>query len=253
VGQEVLVHFLEGDPDQPIIMGSVYNADQMPPYDLPLHKTQSGIKTRSTKHGGPNNFNELRFEDKKGHEEVVVHAERNLSTSVEADESRSVGNDRTVTIGRNEKETIKGTQKITVEKDAEHRYLARLYHEVDNGEDRFVSPKSRENVRGPQHLIVTGDRREKVGGQSLIVGGDVQINVTGSYGLSAGPEIHLTATKVVISASDLTIKAGGSFIRLDSSGVYIVGALVRLNSGGSAAGGSPITTVEPEEVALEFE
>jgi type VI secretion system secreted protein VgrG len=254
-GQEVLVHFLEGDPDQPIIMGSVYNADQMPPYDLPANKTQSGIKTRSTKAGTPSNFNELRFEDKKGAEEIVVHAERNLSTSVEADESRSVGNDRSVTIGRNETEHIKGAQEITIDKTQDlkvldkafHWHLSTLKHRVDRGEDRIIWEKSRENVVGPQHRVVQGDRRERVDGTNSVIAKEIQIDVQDHYGLSAGAEIHLTSDKVVISGvTDLTIKAGGSFIRLNAEGVTIVGALVKLNSGGNAARGSGITTTPPE-------
>jgi len=117
IGQEVIVDFLEGDPDQPIITGRVYNADQMPPYDLPSNQTQSGIKSRSSKGGGTANFNEIRFEDKKGQEEVYVHAERNLTTVVEASESRSVGNSRTTTIQKDETLTIKqGNRNETLEK-----------------------------------------------------------------------------------------------------------------------------------------
>ena len=82
IGQEVIVDFLEGDPDQPIIVGSVYNAEQMPPYTLPANKTQSGIKSRSSLGGGPPNFNEFRFEDKKGSEEVYLHAEKDWTIMV---------------------------------------------------------------------------------------------------------------------------------------------------------------------------
>src|SRR6202022_3423282 len=74
IGQEVVVDFLEGDPDQPIIVGSVYNAETMPPYALPANKTESGIKSRSSLGGSPANFNEIRFEDKKGSELVTIHA-----------------------------------------------------------------------------------------------------------------------------------------------------------------------------------
>src|SRR6185369_4857698 len=77
IGQELVVAFEEGDPDRPIIIGSVYNAEMMPPYTLPEHQTQSGIKTHSSPKGTNQDFNELRFEDKKGHEEIYVHAERN--------------------------------------------------------------------------------------------------------------------------------------------------------------------------------
>jgi type VI secretion system secreted protein VgrG len=116
IGQEVIVEFIEGDPDHPIITGRVYNGKFKPPYDLPANKTQSGIKTRSTPNGTPENFNEIRFEDKKGKEEISIHAERNLSTSVEADESRSVGGNRSTTVQKDESLTVaKGNRKIDVQ------------------------------------------------------------------------------------------------------------------------------------------
>jgi len=117
VGHEVVVDFLEGDPDQPIIVGSVYNADNMPPYTLPDDKTQTGVKTRSSAGGGSANFNEIRFEDKKGKEELYVHAERNLTGIVEADESRSVGDSRTTKIYKDDTETVEtGNHALTVSK-----------------------------------------------------------------------------------------------------------------------------------------
>lgn len=106
MGQEVIVDFLEGDPDSPIITGRVYNADNMPPYDLPGNKTQSGVKSRSSKSGTDANFNEIRFEDLKGEEQVYVHAEKNQDNVVENDETTEVGNDRTEKVGNNEKITI---------------------------------------------------------------------------------------------------------------------------------------------------
>ena len=91
IGQEVIVDFLEGDPDQPIITGRVYNAEQMPPYELPANQTQSGIKSRSSKGGDTENFNEIRFEDKKGSEEVYIHAEKDQNIVVENDQTIAVG------------------------------------------------------------------------------------------------------------------------------------------------------------------
>jgi type VI secretion system secreted protein VgrG len=116
IGQEVLVDFLEGDPDQPIIVGSVYNADQMPPYALPGNKTQSGIKTRSSLHGTPDNFNEIRFEDKKGSEELCVHAEKDMSTTVEHDDTQTVQNNRAIKVDGTHNETITKDTNITIEK-----------------------------------------------------------------------------------------------------------------------------------------
>jgi type VI secretion system secreted protein VgrG len=106
IDQEVIVDFLEGDPDQPIIIGSVYNAREMPPYKLPDNKTQSGVKSRSSKNGGADNFNEFRFEDKKGEEEVYLHAEKNWTIAVENDKSQNVGHDETLTVGRDRTKTV---------------------------------------------------------------------------------------------------------------------------------------------------
>jgi len=99
IGQEVIVSFLEGDPDCPVITGRVYNAVEMPPYTLPDNKTQSGIKSHSSKEGGPGNFNELRFEDKKGSEEVFLHAEKNLTIDVKNAEAETVGSSITTNAG----------------------------------------------------------------------------------------------------------------------------------------------------------
>jgi type VI secretion system secreted protein VgrG len=101
IGQEVVVSFLEGDMDRPLITGMVYNADNMPPYKLPDNKTQTGIKTRSSKDGGADNFNELRFEDKKGSEDIYFHAEKDFHRVVENDDNLEVGNDQNRKIKNN--------------------------------------------------------------------------------------------------------------------------------------------------------
>ena len=115
IGQEVVVDFLEGDPDRPIIVGSVYNADNLPPYTLPEHATQSGIKSRSSQKGGADNFNELRFEDKKGEEEVYLHAERNLRVKVEKDRNASIDGNDTQNVGGDQTVTIQQSRSTQVE------------------------------------------------------------------------------------------------------------------------------------------
>jgi type VI secretion system secreted protein VgrG len=115
IGDEVVVTFLEGDPDCPLIVGSVYNSDNMPPFSLPDNKTQSGILTHSSTGGGSANYNMLRFEDKMGSEEIFLQAEKDLNAVVEHDETRKVGNNRTTTIHVDDTETVEtGNHSLTV-------------------------------------------------------------------------------------------------------------------------------------------
>ena len=114
IGQEVVIHFLEGDPDQPLITGRVYNAEQMPPWDLPANATQSGILTRSSKGGSYGNANAIRFEDRKGAEQLWMHAEKDQLNEVENDEVSTVGHDRTETVGHDETIKIGANRTISV-------------------------------------------------------------------------------------------------------------------------------------------
>lgn len=117
IGQEVIVQFIEGDIDRPIVTGSVYNEEQMPPYELPTNATQSTIKSRSSKGGTPDNFNEIKFEDKKGEEQFLIHAEKDHTVTVENNESHSVGSDESHTVGHDETHTVGNNRTTTIEKD----------------------------------------------------------------------------------------------------------------------------------------
>jgi type VI secretion system secreted protein VgrG len=199
IGQEVIVDFLEGDPDRPIITGRVYNGDAMPPYALPAEATKSTIKSNSSKGGG--GFNEIRFEDKKGAEQIFVHAERNHDNRVKNDSMEWIGQDRHLIVNR----------------------------------DQF------EKVSGDKHLQIAGDQNEKVDGTvSLKIGADLQQKISAKHALDAGQEIHLKAgTNVIIEAgATLTLKVGGNFVVLNSGGVFIKGVMVNINSGGAATSGS---------------
>jgi len=116
VGQEVLVEFLNGDPDQPIISGAIYNADLMPPYTLPGKKTQSGIKSRSTKNGAADNFNELRFEDEKGKELLFFQAEKDHQLNVKNDQNDTIGNNRSSTVNNDDIVNVANNQTVNVGK-----------------------------------------------------------------------------------------------------------------------------------------
>src|SRR4029077_5457537 len=151
-----IVDFLEGDPDQPIITGSVYNADQMPPYDLPANATQSRIKTRSSKGGSSANFNELRFEDKKGSEQLFIHAEKNQDIEVEKDETHWVGHDRTKTIDNDETTHEKHERNKTNDKDETTHVKHDRTETVDNNETITVHGQRTETVDKDEAISVHG-------------------------------------------------------------------------------------------------
>ena len=212
IGMEVIVDFLEGDADQPIIVGCVYNAETMPPYTLPDEKTKSTIKTDSSKGGG--GFNELRFEDKKGSEQVFIHAEKNQDIRVKNDCMELIKHDRHLIIENEQFELVK--------KD--------------------------------KHLQVKGDHNEKIDGTfSLKVGVDQQNKVGNNYAVDAGMAVHIKAgmTAVIEAGTSLTLKCGGSSININPGGIQIIGTpMLMLNSGGSAgsgAGCSPETPKDPKE------
>jgi type VI secretion system secreted protein VgrG len=165
IGQEVIVDFLEGDPDQPIITGRVYNAEQTVPYELPANMTQTGIKSRSSKSGTPDNFNEIRFEDKKGEEQVFIHAEKNQDIEVEKDETHWVGHDRTKTIDNDETTHVKHDRTET----------------VDNNETITIKGNRSESVSKNETITIEKNRTESVGDNETIdIGKDQSINVSGN-------------------------------------------------------------------------
>jgi type VI secretion system secreted protein VgrG len=118
VGQEVVVSFLDGNPDRPLVIGSVYNADNMPPYALPANKTRSGVKSRSHQGGGNEDYNELRFEDRKGAEQVLVHAQRDLREESGHDHEVEAGHDYTLVAG-NQIRLVTGLASITMKRSGE--------------------------------------------------------------------------------------------------------------------------------------
>jgi type VI secretion system secreted protein VgrG len=235
IGQEVIVDFLEGDPDQPIITGRVYNADQMPPYALPTNQTQSGVKSRSSKGGTGDNFNELRFEDKKGGEEIYIHAERNKRVVVELDRTESVGhderisigNDRTESVGNNESITIGSNRKESVGKDENITIGANRSEAVGKNESIDIGDSRTENVVKSEKVTIGENRTHKVGKDDLLdVGKNLVITVADSITLVTG-DASITMKK----NGDIQIK--GKNLKLDASGKIQIKASSDVNIKGS--------------------
>jgi type VI secretion system secreted protein VgrG len=193
IGQEVIVDFLEGDPDQPIITGRVYNAEQMPPYDLPANKTQTGIKSRSSLSGTPANFNEIRFEDKKGSEQVFIHAEKNQDIEVENDETHWVGHDRTKTIDHDETTHVKHDRTETVDNNEKITIGANRTEDVAKDESISIGGNRTESVAKNETISIDGNRNEGVSGnESISIDKDQSVSIDGNKTLTVGKKESIT-------------------------------------------------------------
>jgi type VI secretion system secreted protein VgrG len=195
IGQEVIVDFLEGDPDQPIITGRVYNAEQMPPYDLPANKTQTGIKSRSSLSGSPDNFNEIRFEDKKGSEQLFIHAEKNQDIEVENDETHWVGHDRTKTIDHDETTHVKHDRTETVDNNETITIHGNRGETVDKDETITIGGNRSESVANNETIAIEKNRTETVGGnESISVTKNQSIDISGNRTLSVDKDETISIT-----------------------------------------------------------
>ncbi len=208
VGQEVIVDFLNGDPARPIIVGRVYNDDQPKPYESPTH---SGFKTHSTPKGSPKNFNELRFEDRKGGEQVFVHAERRMDIRVK----------------RNKYETVQGASQTLI------------------GGGHALTMGGSLDLHVNENIFARSD-----GKVDFTLAANLSIGVGGASAQHARGVHELNARKITLEAlTSIVLKVGSSFIEISPMGVAIVGPLVRINSGGAGPGTGPLDTEDPLDAA----
>ena len=206
IGHEVIVSFLDGDPDQPIITGRTWHAANTPPYALPEHKTRTTLKTQT--HKGEGN-NELRFEDEADQEQIYVHAQKDLDLLTENNRTEVIKNDSHRTVAKDEFSHIKGNDHSTVD-----------------GEKR-------ESIGGDLSLIANGSQHSKQDKNQLIEAGS-------EIHHKAGMKI------VIEAGAEVTLKAGGSFVKVDPSGVTVSGPMVKLNSGGGPGSGAGASAQVPE-------
>ncbi len=221
VNDEVIVQFIDGDPDNPIVVGSVYNGTNMPPYALPDNSTRSGILTRSSKGGSASNANELRFEDKMGQEQIYIHAEKNMDVSIENNLSTSIGAQESRTVG------------------------ASQFEQVGSEVHRTIGSNLFESVGSNANITIGGNQSEAIGGnlsQAIVSNHDHEVGQ--NLSVSAGQNISLTGgMNITITAGmNLSLVGPGGFITIGPAGVAISGTMVLINSGGAAGSGQSAST-----------
>jgi type VI secretion system secreted protein VgrG len=198
IGQEVVVSFLEGDPDRPLVVSSVYNDEQMPPYGLPANQTQSGVKTRSSKGGGASNFNELRFEDKKGSEDVYFHAEKDFHRVVENNDDLLVMNNQTIEVKQNRTEVVtQGNEQTTIKQ-------GNRTEELSMGNEQLTIKMGNRQV---QLDMGNDDLKLKMGNQTTNL------------------DLGASSTEAMQS---IELKVGQSSIKIDQMGVTIKGMMIKI-------------------------
>jgi type VI secretion system secreted protein VgrG len=276
VGQEVIVSFIEGDPDRPIITGRVYNATQVVPYKLPDYQTRSTFMTRSSKGGSASTYNELRFEDKMGAEQVFIRAQYDYDTQVLHDTREAIGNNRSLTVVKDQMESVGGDVHITVTgnvtesvgKDVNTAISGAVVESVGKDVNTTVSGGVVESVGKDVNANISGGLIESVGkdqntsvGQNLNMKAGQAVNMNAgtnlvvasgtAYSHNAGTSIDLKGgTTITIEAGvTLTLVAGSSSIMLGPSGVSIVGTMVMINSGGGGGSANAPSPASPSSPA----
>jgi type VI secretion system secreted protein VgrG len=192
IGQEVIVDFIEGDPDQPIITGRVYNAEAMPPYELPANSTQTGIMSRSSKGGG--GFNEIRLEDKKDDEHLYIHAQRDMKTQVERDQAIAIGRDQSSVVKRDQSLAVTNNRSIHVRNNESHivdvdqklKVGANQTNEIVGNQSSKVDGVVTLNAKGAISTDTKSNRIENTTGtESRTIGGNLMVKVAGNLGYKA--------------------------------------------------------------------
>jgi type VI secretion system secreted protein VgrG len=236
VGMEVVVQFLDGNINRPLVTGCVYNENNMPPWELPGNKTQSGILTRSSVVGKPAHANALRFEDKRGAEEVWLHAEKDQRLEVEHDEAHWVGNDRSKTVDRDER--------VCVKRDRTEDVMQDEVITVGRNRTERVGRNEKLTVRGNKSERVILAKEESIGlGKALSVGGVYQVSVVSAMNTSVGmsqtaqvgssKHTRVGRSFTIDAGDEFSVKVGASIFQMRSDGsILIAGTRIGIESSG---------------------
>jgi type VI secretion system secreted protein VgrG len=265
IGQEVIVDFLDGDPDRPIITGRVYNQDNMPPYALPDNMTQSGIKSRSSKGGTASNFNEIRFEDLKGKEELHIQAELDMSTKVKRNQTLYVGGDQDITIHGNQTLTIEGSDEKTGKKrpvqsvtkvTGKHTFDATDTIKIQAPTSITLECGGSTIVMEPGKIAITAGGGAKIlldanalvqsaaGAKTLhnanvlsqsVPGATLQLDAGVSAQSVPGSTLALDANATMQGTAEATLAASGSSVKTSPAGVDVAGPQVNVSGSGAVS------------------
>jgi type VI secretion system secreted protein VgrG len=240
IGHEVVVDFLEGDPDQPLVIGSVYNGTNPPPYPLPDERTKSTIKSDSSLGGG--GFNELRFEDAKGSEEIFLHAEKDWNTVVGNDNSESVGHDQSISVGHDrhkvidndQTEEVKGNKSVLVRKNYTEEVTQNVSITVNQNRDDHVVGNVNTIIDSNNVLSISGEQAIQVTGQhSLFSVGDQVVQSDAVIRMHGGTQVAIGAPEITIQADNqITLSVGGSQIVITGSSIQITSAQITIGASG---------------------
>ena len=212
IGHEVLVKYLNGDPDQPIVVGRTYHSTTEPPYELPKHKTRMTIKSKTHKGNG---FNELRFEDEMGREEVFIHAEKDLNHIVKHDETTQVGHDRTEQVGRNETihigndrtETVGQDEDLTINRDQIRSIGRNRITKIEKDDILNVNNNRRVNVHADSLIKVGQDLNIEIAQNGSWVAGELFEQICEQFDLEGYDEVHIQgpAGEIVLNQEGITL------------------------------------------------
>ena len=237
IGMEVVVEFLEGDPDKPLVTGCVYNGRNSVPYDLPANKTVSTFKSDTHQGSG---YNEFRFEDEKDREEVFMHAQKDHNTIIENDESHSIGHDRSKTVGNDQSESIGHDKTISVGNDHRENIGRDMYYDVGQNQQ--------ENY-GRDHIHRVGNsHKQSIYADHLYEAGrNFEGEVFGRYTLDVGESItNNTKTHTLMAYQKMQVMGPGGKMTIDASGITLEAPTIWLKGnvimGGS--GGAQVPTLQ---------
>ena len=249
VGMEVVVQFLNGDPDRPVITGCVYHAKNMPPYPLPPNKEWSGIKTRSTKGGTEDNYNEIRLVDSIGAELFRMQAEKDLHVFVKNDRSEYIMRDRFLDVGGDKHEQVDGDKYVTISKGVQEDVTKDFKVKIGGDSTLAVQGDQTEEIQGDKNITVDGDFKEDIQGDTSVHNEgdyDQKIDGDGKTTIDGDVDIKSNGTLVVEASDGLTIKCGDAFISIQGGIITIQGTKILLNCGGSADGADDADPDDPD-------